>query len=174
MFYALFYNNVYAQVRQLLKFPKKGRRVCWVRENIRLLDMGYYKDRTLGEVIRLASVRVCPEWWVRYTNEDGDASELQDKAASVQDRRHRRETQWVKTLAGLRAEKLDRVVNFSGHVRKICMSSCANRCARVCKATCVLDVSAKGGVQILAPPPGQRGLMSSNIVLIYVSGVDVT
>ena len=103
-------NNVYAQVRQLLKFPKKGRRVCWVRENIRLSDVGYFKDRTLEEVIRLASVRVCSEWWVRYTNEDGDANELQDKAASVQVRRHRRETQWVKTEAGLRAEKLDRGV----------------------------------------------------------------
>ena len=90
-------NNVYAQVRQLLKFPKRGRRVCFIRENIRLRDAGYFKGSTLEDVIKLASVNVCPEWWVRYINEHGDANELSSKAAAVQIRRHRRETQWVKT-----------------------------------------------------------------------------
>ena len=84
--------------------------MCYIRENIRLADVGYFKGRTLEQIVGLASVRVCPQWWVRYTNEHGDANELRDKAVVAQVRRHRRQTQRVKTKTGLRSQKPDRGV----------------------------------------------------------------
>lgn len=101
-------NNIYAEVRQLLKFPKRGRRLCRIRENVRTADLPYFKGKTLRDVIDLATVPVTRQWWVRHS-EHGDANELVDPAAPVQIRRHRREPQWVQTDNGhLCKELLDR------------------------------------------------------------------
>ena len=59
-------NSLYKKVRDLLRFPKKGRRVSHIRIDIRTADVGYFKDRSLAEVIGLASEPICREWWIRY------------------------------------------------------------------------------------------------------------
>lgn len=93
-------NSVYAQVRHLLKYPKRGRRACTIRADICTSDADFFKGRTLSDVIHLASSTVCPEWWIRYVNEHGDANELLDFNASVKIRKHRRDTYWVKMADG--------------------------------------------------------------------------
>ena len=98
-------DTVYAQVRRLLKFPKRGRRLCVVRVDIRTADVGYFKEKTLSDVIGLCSVKVDGEWWRRVVNEHGDTNELADRHVRVQIRRHRRETFYVKRDGQLKAEQ---------------------------------------------------------------------
>ena len=98
-------NSLYKKVRDLLRFPKKGRRVSHIRIDIRTADVGYFKNRSLAEVIGLASEPICREWWIRYVNAEGDANELRDKNVPVKIRRHRREVYWVKEEGELKCKK---------------------------------------------------------------------
>ncbi|XP_037086818.1 uncharacterized protein K02A2.6-like [Pollicipes pollicipes] len=83
------------QVRQLLKYAKRGQRACTIRQDIRTADAGYFKGRTLAD-IGLAATPVCDQWRIRVVNEHGDANELQSRDAAVQiGRRRRREPYWA-------------------------------------------------------------------------------
>ena len=132
-------NNVYAQVRQLLKYPKRGRRVCAVRADIRSVDADYFKDRTLSHIIELASTPVCSEWWIRYVNEHGDANELLDFHAAVKVRKHRRDTHWVKSSDGsLLREQSCRT---SAMVVRVCACVCDCKNSTVAHHTCKIRKS---------------------------------